>query len=121
VAYDLDEAHYYLALVYRMRNRRTEAAAEFRRTVELNPNHARAQGNLGFLELEAGRLPQALVYLTEAVRLDPNDALALGSLGTIKLQQGAQNEAAGLFRRVLAIDPQNEEARAGLKILGILK
>lgn len=114
----LDEAHYYLALILRMKNRPNDAAAEFRKVLAINPDHARAHGNLGFLELEAGRQASASDHLEKAVQLDPQDALALGALGSIRRAQGRRDEAITLYRRVLALDPQNEEARDGLRQLG---
>ena len=118
VAPQLDEAHYYLALVHRAQNRTQDAVAGFRKTLELNPNHARAHGNLAFLDLEAGRLEQAVGHLQEAIRLDSRDTLALVTLAKVRLRQGAKAEAADLFRKVLKVDPQNAEARAGLKAVG---
>ncbi len=118
VAPQLDEGHYYLGLIHRMKERPRDAASEFRKAIEINPNHARAHGNLGFLELDSGRLNEAAEQLKAAVALDAQDTLALGALASIHAQQGKRDEAIALFRRMLSADPGNAEAVEGLKKLG---
>ena len=73
--------------------------------------------NLGFVEAESGRLPEASTHLAEALRLDPKDVLALTLLGKIRLQQGDRAAARELFRRALALDPRNPDALQGMSSL----
>lgn len=48
-----------------------EAEAEFRRAIELNPDHARSHEGLGLLYARQARAAEALRHLRAAVRLDP--------------------------------------------------
>src|SRR3954451_14748741 len=43
---NFEEAHYYLGIVYRTQNKTAEAQSELETTIQLNPEHAKAHGNL---------------------------------------------------------------------------
>jgi mono/diheme cytochrome c family protein len=80
---DLDDSHYYLGLLYRMRNKTADAFREFSRAVQLNPRHAKAHGNLGFMFLEQGNLNEAEAHLKTALDLNPKDQLARDALADV--------------------------------------
>jgi hypothetical protein len=73
---NLDEAHYYLGLVWRRQNRLDQAKAAFLNALRLNPQNAKAAGNLGFIFYAEGNLAEAEAHLSHALSLDPEDALA---------------------------------------------
>jgi tetratricopeptide (TPR) repeat protein len=64
------DAHYQLGLIHLQRRQRTEAAARFRRAVEIDPSEADAQYQLGRIAREEKRLDDAIASLTTAASLD---------------------------------------------------
>jgi adenylate cyclase len=66
-------AHFALGYVaYTMRHT-DEAAEEFQRALDLNPNFAAAHGYLGLALALAGRSDQAITHSEEAIRMSPHD------------------------------------------------
>ena len=66
-----------------MQNKLPEAATEFATAVRLNPNHPRANGNLGLVLLDQGAIDMAEKYLLAAVQLNPQDQIAQEALKQI--------------------------------------
>jgi len=75
-----DEPHYYLGLLFRVRNEPESARTAFRRVIELNPGNAKAHGNLGLVALELGATIEAAGEFREALRLNPDDEIARRNL-----------------------------------------
>jgi Tfp pilus assembly protein PilF len=75
-----DQPHYYLGVIYRMQKKLVQARSEFETAIRLNPNNARAHGNLAFVFLDLGKVERAERSLREAVRLDPTDQLSREAL-----------------------------------------
>jgi tetratricopeptide (TPR) repeat protein len=68
-------------------------------------NNALAENNYGCALLEAGRVDEALPYLSDAVRLAPTLAGTRANIGKIFLKKGKPNEAIACFDELLR---QNE-------------
>jgi len=66
-------AHYTLGVVLSMMGRATEAKAEQRRALELNPYLAAASGEMGRLLAFEGQPDQAIAYSERAIAASPND------------------------------------------------
>jgi len=66
-------AHYTLGVVFSLMDRVTEAKAEQRRALELNPHLAAACGEMGRLLAFEGRSPEAIAYSERAIAASPND------------------------------------------------
>lgn len=66
-------AHYTLGVVLSMMDRLTEAKAEQRRALELNPYLAAASGEMGRLLAFEGQSQDALAYSERAIAASPND------------------------------------------------
>lgn len=107
-------AHYNLGRAFREAGRRDEAAAEFRRTLELQPNHAFAHFQLGALALEAGRPAEAIPSFEAALAADPGYVDARVNLGQSLLDTGRTDEAIAQLQRALADEPGAADIRAGL-------
>ena len=80
---DLDESHYFIALIYRRQNRFPEAKQEFQRVLAVNPKHSKAAGNLGVLCLQEGNLADAERYFAQALSLNPEDEIARRGLDDV--------------------------------------
>lgn len=87
-----------------------DALPQFRREVELFPDHAEAQIELAFALL-AGEAPQeALAPARAAVRLAPNSVWGRVALGRALLAAGATGEAIGELEEAVRLSPDAREA-----------
>jgi adenylate cyclase len=66
-------AHLALGFVAHMMRRTDDAADEYQRAIDLNPNFAAAHGYLGYSLALAGRSDQAIAHLELAIRMSPHD------------------------------------------------
>ena len=66
------DAHYQLGLIYQQRRQYDEAAASFRRSIEIYPQEAEAHLQLGRALRAQGHHSEALRHFEEAVKLDNN-------------------------------------------------
>ena len=94
-----------------------EAAAAYRRALELDPAHHEANLNLGRLLHEAGDLDGALVHYGRARRADPRDARAPYNAGVALEDQGMDEQAAQAYQAALALDGSLAEAHFNLSRL----
>jgi TolB-like protein len=100
---DLPEAHFYLGTTYMGLWRWSEAEAEFRRALDLNPNDPWAIGGLSEWMLCHGRLEDALVWARRARELDPIGSS--GGIGWTLFFARRYDEAIHEFRSDLAVKP----------------
>ncbi|HVV70820.1 MAG TPA: tetratricopeptide repeat protein, partial [Verrucomicrobiae bacterium] len=81
---------YYLGVIHRTQHRLAEARAEFQTAIKLNPQNARAFGNLAFVLEDSGDLTGAEENLRRAVALNPTDPLARRALQEILEQKAGR-------------------------------
>ncbi len=101
------------ALYLQKNGRYREAAAEWERVLEIRPDDALAQGNLGVVLRLAGDPQQASAHLRKATELrlrgtveeHPDSAPARNALGTALLEAGRTGEALEEFRKATKLDP----------------
>ena len=140
------ETHYELGIAYRDAKMHTEAIAEFRKAIDLDPNFAAAYMGLGEIYLETGRLDDAETAANAALRIDANSQPARQFLDDIKqvsstqspqptgtsssvadvkkhyergeafLNNGQYNEAAAAFKRAIKADPDLADAHYSLGV-----
>jgi len=79
----LDKPHYYMGVIYRTQKDLRSARAELEKAIELNPNNARALGNLAFVFLDLGKVERAERCIKKAIELDPADQLSKDTLARI--------------------------------------
>ncbi|HSP16483.1 MAG TPA: tetratricopeptide repeat protein [Thermoanaerobaculia bacterium] len=87
-----------------------EAAAQFRRVLELDPNNAPAYQNLGILALQRDEVQPAQTHLTRALDLNPRLPLALNTLGVLYARLNDFPRAVDSWNRAVAIDPRQYDA-----------
>jgi Flp pilus assembly protein TadD len=108
------ELHDDVALLYLSLNRGREAAAHFRRSLELAPADAAAHFNLGTALTVTADLEAATAAYREALRLRPDYAAAMNNLGSVLAAQGKIDDAVGQFRRAARLDRRNVQAHRNL-------
>ena len=140
------ETHYELGIAYRNSKMSTEAIAEFRKAIDLDPDFAAAHAGLGEVYLETGRLDDAETAANAALRIDANSQPARQLLDDIRqarptqstpltgtpsnvsdakkhydrgeafLNNGQYNEAAAAFKRAIKADPNFADAHYSLGV-----
>lgn len=110
-------ALYNLGEVYRMLERREEAAECFSRAVTLKPDYADAWNSLGMVRQKQGEPADAEVAYRRAVTLMPDSAEAHNNLGTLLHDVGRLAEAEEAYRRALLLRHDYAEAHNNLGTL----
>jgi tetratricopeptide (TPR) repeat protein len=94
-----------------------QAAAAFRRVVQLRPQEVPAYGKLGVCLSEQGRLDDASAAFARMKALDAQSAEASNGLALVALLRGQIDEARRGYQSTLTIDPANIAARRGLSVI----
>ncbi|HWU86277.1 MAG TPA: protein kinase [Kofleriaceae bacterium] len=89
------------------------AAANFKKALELDPKSAPATIGMGEIALRQGLFGDAIAHLQKASRLAPRSARVFTLLGEAFLSLGRNSDAAANFKKALQIDPDNARARDG--------
>ena len=140
------ETHYELGIAYRNAKMHTEAIAEFRKAIDLDPDFIAAYMGLGEVYLETGRLDDAETAANAALRIDATSQPARQLLNDIKqvrstqspqptgtssnvvdvkkhyergeafLNNGQYNEASAAFKRAIKADPDFADAHYSLGV-----
>ena len=106
-------AHYSLgnALV---QSRTSQAIAEYKTALRIDPDYAEAHNNLGSTLLLTGRTAEAIHEYEQALRIDPAYAKAHNNLGSALVQTGRASEAIDHFKRALRMNPNSASAHSNL-------
>jgi tetratricopeptide (TPR) repeat protein len=84
---------------------------ELERAIQLNPNLAEAQNQLGYLSGKAGDLGQAESCYRAAVHASPSYLVAWINLAATLADEAKWQDARQAAAHALEIDPNNAEAR----------
>ncbi len=91
--------HFNLGEAYRALQRSSEAAACYRRALQLKPDYAEAQSNLGSVLLDLGQPNETVACCRQALQWKPELAEAHNNLGSALKAQGKLDEAVASYRR----------------------
>jgi tetratricopeptide (TPR) repeat protein len=91
-----------------------EAAAKWRRAIELNPAEAPPHNNLGYCLAELGRTAQAVAHYEQALSLSPDYLEALNNLGEALVKLERRDEAMDVFEKALRLNPRYASAHSNL-------
>ena len=105
-------ARFNLAEVMRRQGRFAAAVEQYRRTLALDPNYAKAYLGLGLVNRQQDR--PAVESFRRAVQSDPLLGEAHLGLGRESLERRGAIEAAGHFLQALRVDPDSAEAHLDL-------
>lgn len=106
---DSELAHYSLGLALMERGEIARAQAEWKRTVDINPNYFNVLGLLGQSYLMQNSPREAEYYYTAAINADPHNVEALYNLALIKEKLGKPGEALFYYERFLENPPPRFE------------
>ena len=106
------EALNVLGVLHALREEEGAARARFEEALTHDPQHYRARMNLGNLDLEAGRLPEAEAAYRVVLQLAPDYDGAHHNLGVALRRQGKLYESVGAIRKAQRLGVQGARAEA---------
>ena len=107
LAPDLADAHRTLALGYHISLRLDAAAAEYKRTLELDPASKASRISLADLYRASGKAEEALALYNEQLAIDPKDRAARTGKVISLLELSRQDEANTELDAALTSEPRN--------------
>ncbi len=87
-----------------------EAVSDYKKAIEISPDHSPAFKALGAVYFPQGDYKRSAEYFTIAVKLDPQDVESRFFLGTCEMKLGNPREAAAQFHAARQVDPTYIEA-----------
>jgi tetratricopeptide (TPR) repeat protein len=109
------EPLYYLATVYLLRGKYSEAADWYRRALEHKPDFAMARFNLGHCLWRLGDRPAAVDQFRQTIAAKPNHVNAHVDLAEALVEEGSVTEAVEELKIALRLEPGNEKAKSLLR------
>lgn len=103
-------------LAAQLAGRPSEAADDYRKALQADPNNYWAYYNLGVIEQQAGRTDNAEHFYRSALALNPDLEPALYNLAIIR-SGPSPKEAESLYRHAIAVAPRNAAAHLNLGFL----
>ena len=110
----LAEAFYNLASELQEIGQLERAADNYRRSLEIYPNHAEAHSSLGNVLRDLGQIDTAVTHYRWALEIKPDSAQVYFNLGYIRLDQGDLAAAEKYFNLALEKEPDLMQAHQGL-------
>ncbi len=109
------EVHYTLALLeYAVKWDWKSSESEFKKTIELNPNHADARAYYSHFLTFFGRNVEAMKQIEKAMELDPLNLLIRGIYGIDLIAFHRCDDALIIFQGILKVDSVHSIARSNL-------
>jgi tetratricopeptide (TPR) repeat protein len=107
-------AHNGLGNALAKRGNKSQAIAEYRKALQINPGYKVAHYNLGIALSDSGKTDEAVAEYRVALRLDPNYAEAHNNLGVALMADNEREDAVVEYSKALAVEPDYAEARYNL-------
>jgi len=101
--------HDSLATVYKQLGKLTEAIAEYRCCLQINPDHASSCYNMAVIYEQLDDPDQAMSAYQQAIDLDSHFMQAYNNLGGLFSQQGQFEKATSYYQAALECSPENPE------------
>lgn len=106
--------HYLKAQVFVFEKNTSSAEAEYRRSLELNPNYLAAYFALGALFSNASQQERAIAEYRRVIERKPDDVTAYTLIGMIEDSRGNYDAAAESYRKALELDQSSAIAANNL-------
>ena len=113
LAPELAEAHQALGLALHISLRLDDAAAEYKRALELDPKSTGVRRSLADLNRAAGKTEEALALYRQQIEVQPNDKPARAGIVLSLLDLGRKDEAKAELEKALQSDPKNLSLLSG--------
>jgi cytochrome c-type biogenesis protein CcmH/NrfG len=104
---------YLLGTIYFQHEDLTNAVKYFESALAKFPDYRRAQKNLAFALVRAGKYADAVKPLTRTIALGGADSKVFGLLGFAYLSQNRFTSAEAAYKQALAFEPENIDFRLG--------
>jgi tetratricopeptide (TPR) repeat protein/transglutaminase-like putative cysteine protease len=110
----MKDGWYDVGLAYAGANNHLEASAAFRKQIELDPNHKRANGELAMELQQTGKTDEAIAAYRKQLEVTPYDRTTLKNLGLLLAQLGRDADARTELEAAAAIPPDDPETKLAL-------
>jgi transglutaminase-like putative cysteine protease/tetratricopeptide (TPR) repeat protein len=110
----MKDGWYDLGLAYAGDNRHAEAIVAFRKQIELDPNHKRANGDLAMELQQAGKADESIAAYRRQLETAPYEKATLKNLGLLFAQLGRDAEARTELEAAVVIPPDDPETKLAL-------
>ena len=111
---ELANGHTCIGTVYNGTGRYEQAAEEFQRAAQLDPDSDDALRGLGLAYQSLGKLPEAEANYQRAISLHPHYWAGYNWLGSFYYRQARYEDAAKMFSHVVALAPDSERGYSNL-------
>ena len=102
--------HFNYGVVLREKGRLDEAVIQFRRALQIKPNHSEIRYDIGYTLALQGKLKEAVSEYRKFLQIIPDDLDVHNNLGSVFLRQGKIDEAIACFKEALRLEPACPEA-----------
>ncbi|HEX2224852.1 MAG TPA: tetratricopeptide repeat protein [Thermoanaerobaculia bacterium] len=101
-------ARFLLGAAYERTGQAAEAAEQFRRIIEIDPDYHAALNYLGYMYAERGeKLDESLSLVRRALALDPDNGSYVDSLGWAYFKLGQHEQARRQLERAVRLEPRD--------------
>lgn len=101
-----DSVHSSLGLIYLRQKKYTEAIAETRKSVAINPSSDNYE-SLGDALAEAGNFDEAITAYRQAIKIEPKNNISYNKIVETFKKQGKINDAIATYRQAINVDSSN--------------
>jgi tetratricopeptide (TPR) repeat protein len=117
----LADAYLGLAVIATREQKWDEARKEFSRLLELNPTDGTSHANLARVDLELGKIGEAVEHAEEAARHRGADEQVLFTLGKVYLAASRPDDAQKTFEHICEVVPTSASCPYGLALVALRK
>lgn len=94
-----------------------EAMREYRRIIEIKPDHYEARFYLGLIHFRKGEYAESATEFLEAIAIEPKKAAAYNNLGLSLELMGEREDASRQYRKAIELSPEQSISRVNLAYL----
>ncbi len=117
----LGDAYLGLAVIATREQKWEEAREQFLHLLELNPADGMSHANLARVDLELGKIDDAVAHAEEAARHRGSDEQVLFTLGKVYLAAAKSDEAEKTFDHICEVIPASASCPYGLALVALQK